>query len=213
MTKITALLGFAILATTAASAEARDRFTYRFFAPWHDREAYVMDDSEDDFASYEDDTFDDEDVVVVKRRPRIQPRNDEAEIWWMEDDARIKLEQRKKLRKPARKVAVVPAKPKPRIKAATVSPKVGRDVQTASLAKLDIVVKPKVKAVTPKSVSSKTIGCTAGAAVVTGYGFGDVKPRACTGSTYAYTAARAGKIYEIKLMASSGEIIDVRKLN
>ena len=212
MTKLTALLGFAILATTAVSAEARDRFNYRFFAPWHDREAYVLDDSEDDVAYYEDDEVDDEDVVIVKRRPRLQPRVVEDDMWWMEDGARIKMEKRKALRKPVRNVAIkdVPVKAKPKLKPTL---KVDRGVQTASLGKPDVVVKPKAKAVAPKAVASKTIGCTAGAAVVTGYGFADVKPKACTGSTYAYTAARAGKTYQIKLTAASGEIIDVKKVN
>jgi hypothetical protein len=214
MTKIAALLGLVLLATTAVSAEARDRFHYRFFAPWHDREVYLMDDSEDDDAYFEEDTYDDEDVVIVKRRPRVQPRVVEDDIWWMEDDARIKMEKRKSLRKPVRKVVIedVPLKSKPKLKP-TPTLKVDRDVQTASLNKPDVVVKPKVKPVAPKPVASKTIGCTAGAAVVTGYGFGDVKPKACTGSTYAYTAARAGKIYQIKLTAASGEIIDVKKVN
>ena len=212
MIKISALVGFAILASTAVGAEARDRFQYRFFAPWHDREVYLMDDNEDDVAYYEEDTYDDEDVVVVKRRPRVQPRVVEDDIWWMEDDARIKLEKRKALRKPAHNIAIkdVPVRAKPKLKPTL---KVDRGVQTASLGKPDAVVKPKVKAVAPKPVANKTIGCTAGAAVVTGYGFADVKPKACTGTTYAYTAARAGKTYQIKLTAASGEIIDVKKVN
>ncbi len=212
MIKISALMGLAILATTTVSAEARDRFQYRFFAPWHDREVYLMDDSEDDVAYYEEDTYDDEDVVVVKRRPRVQPRVVEDDIWWMEDDARLKLEKRKALRKPARNIAIkdVPVRAKPKLKPTL---KVDRDVQTASLDKPDVKVKPKAKAVATKPVANKTIGCTAGAAVVTGYGFADVKPKACTGTTYAYTAARAGKTYQIKLTAASGEIIDVKKVN
>jgi hypothetical protein len=212
MIRISALLGFVLLATTTVGAEARDRFHYRFFAPWHDREVYLMDDSEDNVAYYEEDTYDDEDVVVVKRRPRAQPRMVEDDIWWMEDDARIKMEKRKSMRKPAREVAVedMPVKAKPKLKPTL---KVDRGVQTASLGKADVVVKPKVKPIAPKPVASKTIGCTAGAAVVTGYGFAEVKPKACTGSTYAYTAARAGKTYQIKLTAASGEIIDVKKVN
>lgn len=220
MIKISAVLGLAILATTTVSADARDRFNYRFFAPWHDRDVYVMDDSEDDVAYYEEDPADDEDVIVLNRRSRVQPRADEGDIWWMEDGARTKLEQRKKLRKPVRKVqaAQVPVKVKPKSKPVMVSTKGDRDVQTASIAKPESVrpvsaVKPKAKTVAAKPVASKTIGCTAGAAVVTGYGFGEVKPKACTGSTYAYSAARAGKNYEIKLTAASGEIIDVKKMN
>jgi hypothetical protein len=75
------------------------------------------------------------------------------------------------------------------------------------------VDKPKAKPALATTTPEKTIGCTAGAAVITGYGFGEVKPKACTGAVYAYNATRAGKLYEIKLTAASGEITDVKKLN
>jgi hypothetical protein len=209
MIRSTALLGFAILASTAVGAQARDHFPFRFFAPWPDREAYVYDDRDDDYITYDEGVYDDEDVIVVPRRQRAQRRVVEDDIWWMEDDARIRMEQRKKIRKAARKVAV--EQPKAKIKPVL---KADRNVQTASLGKPDVVVKPKTKPAAAKpAAAGKTIGCTAGAAVVTGYGFADVKPKVCTGTSYAYTAARAGKTYQIKLTAASGEIIDVKKMN
>jgi hypothetical protein len=210
MIKTSVLLGFAILASTAVSAQARDPFLDLFFPRWHDRGVYIPDDGEDDTVYYDENAYDDEDVVIVKRRPRAQHRVVEDDVWWMEDNARIRMEQRKKVRKPMRKAAVEQSKPRQKLKPAR---KTDGDIQTASLSKPDVVVKPKAKPVAPKPVAGKTIGCTAGAAVVTGYGFGDVKPKACSGSTYAYTAARAGKSYEIKLTAASGEIVDVKKVN
>lgn len=214
MNKSVALIGLAILATTAVSAEARDRFTFQFFAPWHDREAYVLDDNEDDAVVYDeeyDDRYDGD--VIVRPRNRAVSYDTENELWWLDDNARVKLEKRSKDRKPAVKRTAVKLEPlaKPKLKAAAL-PKtklaMQPELQTASLTKPTTVVKAKTS-----PVVTKTIGCTAGAAVVTGYGFGAVKPKVCTGNTYAYSAARGGKVYEIKLTAASGEITDVKKLN
>jgi hypothetical protein len=208
MIRTSTLLGFALLVATAASAQARDPFRNLFFPPWPDREVRYYDDSYGDDGYYDDNAYDEEDVIIERRPRRVQPRIVEDDTWWMEDDARIKLEQRKKVRTPSRKIVTEQprVKVKPRLKAEG-------DVETASLTRPDGMVKPKLKPVAPKPVLGKTIGCTAGAAVVTGYGFADVKPKACTGKTFAYTAARAGKTYEIKLTAASGEIIDVKKVN
>lgn len=71
---------------------------------------------------------------------------------------------------------------------------------------------PLATAAVKKPPVTNGIGCTAGAAVVTGYGFGDVKPKTCTGATYSYTATRAGKSFVIELTAASGEVVDVKKL-
>jgi hypothetical protein len=219
MTKFILLAAVAMLSFTSVSAEARDRWRQHRFQNWDDQPAYVYEDDED-FVSYDEpDDFSDEDVIIPLSRPhRAQRMRDaekriDAELWWLDDNARGKLEQRQRARKPLVKKNIVrvetAAKPKVKV-AAPAKPKLvtAKNVQTASLSKPDAIAKPE-----SKPVSTKTIGCTAGAAVVTGYGFGDVKPRACTGTTYAYTAARGGKNYEIKLTAATGEIVDVKKLN
>jgi hypothetical protein len=219
MTKFILLAAVAVLSFTSVSAEARDRWRQQRFQNWDDQPAYVYEDDED-FVSYDEpDDFSDEDVIIpLSRSNRAQRMRDaekriDAQLWWLDDNARGKLEQRQRARKPLVKKNIVrvetAAKPKAKV-AVVAKPKLVTppDVQTASLAKPEVIAKPR-----SKPASSKTIGCTAGAAVVTGYGFGDVKPKACTGSTYAYTAARGGKSYEIKLTAASGEITDVNKLN
>ena len=254
MNKFAALAGLALLCTTAISAEARDRWRYRDFAPWHNDEVIYLDDEEETVWYDEDD-----DVVIVRPRERLRRQlqreqalenHDTEDLWWVEDGARQKLEQRAKPRKPqAKKQAVKKAPvakpavaaavaPTPKVKpsiigsaaAATpakpiitaktnpptndVSKKSDADAMvTASLSKPKLDEKPKAKPVIAKPVSGKTIGCSAGAAVIVGYGFADVKPKACTGDSYAYTALRAGKTYEIKLTAASGEITDVKKVN
>ncbi len=214
------LAALVLVSLSAVSAQADHRWKYRDNAQWQDPSVY-WEDENDDVVYYEEDVGDEAERYYQQERRNIRPR-DEAEIWWLEDGARTKLEQRSHKRKTAaapvvKKAAAKPVKPKQKVVAekpvkAVVKPK----LQVASLSSPTPVEKPKRNTlVTPKSdrLTDKTIGCTAGAAVVTGYGFAGVKPKACTGKTYAYTAARAGKTYEIQLMASSGEIIDVKKLN
>jgi hypothetical protein len=219
MNKTILLAAVAMLSLSAISAEARDRWRQKHFPNWDDQPVYLYED-DGDFVSYDetDDYFEDEVIIPVRRPNRVQRMRDaeeriDAELWWLEDNARSKLEQRQHNRKAVAKKNIARTETDAKLKAKAISaakPKTikPKDVQTASLSKPDVVAKPKAK-----PASEKTIGCTAGAAVVTGYGFGDVKPKACTGNTYAYTAARGGKSYEIKLTAASGEITDVKKLN
>ena len=219
MTKSLLLAAVAMLSLSAVSADARDHWRQQGFQNWNDQPVY-LDEEDENFVSYEepDDFYEEEVIVPVRRRDRLQRMRDaekriDAELWWLDDNARRKLENRQKARKATgrKNIARVGTVAKPNAKVVVVAkPKLvtSRDVETASLSKPDVIAKPK-----SKPVASKTIGCTAGAAVVTGYGFGNVKPKACTGSTYAYFAARGGKNYEIKLTAASGEITDVKKLN
>jgi hypothetical protein len=219
MIKSILLAAVAMFCFTSVSAEARDLWRQHRFQNWDDQPIYLYED-EEDFVSYEEpDNFTEEDVIIPLRRPnRAQRMRDaeeriDAELWWLDDNARSKLERRQHARKAMAKknITRVETAATPKAKVAVVAkPKLAtpRDLQTASLSKPDVIVKPK-----SNPVSTKTIGCTAGAAVVTGYGFGGVKPRACRGSTYAYTAARGGRNYEIKLTAATGEIVDVKKLN
>jgi hypothetical protein len=205
------LAGIAALCATSVTADAKHR--RRYYDPYEDNVIYLYEDEDDDSGYYVDE---EEEVIFLNRRKRMREaeRRVEEDMWWVEERARKKIEKRAKLRKTVEKPA--PKK--------TVKPKVVKEpadpIKTASLSKPVVVAKPKpVVAAKPKTdlpkpvVASKTIGCTAGAAVITGYGFGEVKPKVCTGATYAYSATRSGKAYEIKLTSASGEITDVRKLN
>jgi hypothetical protein len=211
------VLGIVVLAVMSTSADARDRWHLRQFNPWADE--YVQYDSTDDedVVYYEED--DTEDVIVLNRRQR---RIDNEDVWWLDDGAQQRLEKRQKLRRQAEPLITKkrgvqkPAKAAPapkKVAAVVVRPKVSAapktskpaspKLQTASLAKTSAEPMPK----------PKTIGCSSGAAIVTGYGFAAVTPKACTGTTYAYNAQRAGKSYVIQLTAATGEITDVKKLN
>jgi hypothetical protein len=219
--KYVALLASAVLLTfSAATAEAKHRRTYTTFVPWND-ETVIWEEDEGDVVYYEEDIEDEAERYYQSRRKNIRRAQQDDDGWWIEEDAREKFEQRKKKRKApivkkaAAKPKAVVAKPKI-VAAVPPKPVVKHKLQVANLDKPVVTAKPKVVApVAPKAnkVTDKTIGCTAGAAVVTGYGFAEVKPKACTGKTYAYTAARAGKTYEIQMTAASGEIVDVKKVN
>jgi hypothetical protein len=146
--------------------------------------------------------------------------------------------QKKKITKtkPAAKkplaTAALPPKPKAKPDAkvsAAAKPKVDASKPSSSLAVASATPKAEptqeVKAVAPKITSTqrktapvapkatgKTVGCTGGAAIVTGLGFASVRPRICTGDTFAYMATKSDGNYAIKLKAATGEVVDVAKL-
>lgn len=218
------------LATSSlvSPATAGFRWDWRFRTPHYevypDRE-YYEDDGRFDEAYYEDD----EEPIV--RKPK---RAKKQEIWWSEDEDDFEPVYEAPVRKPKKKITAR-LQSKTIVKKKTVD--AGQPLTDISAARekfgkkpvllkagVEPVLKPRPRVKTPKlpqvasldkqdKVQGKSIGCTAGAGVVTGYGFGSVKPKVCTGATYAYNAARGGKNYLIRLNAASGEILEVKKLN
>jgi hypothetical protein len=57
----------------------------------------------------------------------------------------------------------------------------------------------------------KPMSCEAAAEIVNGFGFSDVKPTGCSGSTYVFDATRDGAAYSIQISAADGELTEVRK--
>lgn len=219
------------LATTGfvGQAEAGFRWDWRFRTPQYevfpDQEYYEED------GSYDDGYYEEEEDEPIVRKPKRAKRQ---QAWWTEDEEDLDPVYEAPVRK-TKKKNTARLQPKTIVKKQIVDSgkpitdisaarkKFGKTpgLQTAGVAP---VVKPKPRTKTPKlqqiasldkqdKVQSRSIGCTAGAAVVTGYGFGSVRPKACTGATYAYNAARGGKNYLIRLNAASGEILEVKKLN
>ena len=106
--------------------------------------------------------------------------------------------------KPAKKKTVhatpsAPAKAKT-VAAAAAPATVDKTITTASLS----------AAASP--VASTAMSCDKASKVVSDYGFSDVKPATCSGSTYAFNAIRDGKPYSVKLDAASGELTEVKKV-
>jgi hypothetical protein len=228
MKTIVMLASLAAISLTTVSADAGERWFKRKWLPqWPERNFTWFDGDEDDVAYYDDEEAYGAERYFQRRRARVIERDiEESEQWWIDERARDRLEERKARKKATKKRNIKKIEPpevvaekkpvvkKPKPKAEVVAVKKDKPV-TPKLETASLTPPPKAAA-KPKLVAKtegKTIGCTAGAAVITGYGFGDVKPKACTGNAYAYSATRAGKNYEIKLTASSGEITDVKKLN
>ena len=218
------------------SAEAGQRWDWRFRRPHFQLlpDLLFFDDDEN---IYDQAYYEVEDEPIVRKSRRQKNRD----LWWSEEDSdfepiyeppapKKKLVSKPKVRSKvaAKKVAVKQKNglPLTDLDAARAKYSSKGDIETASIdpapklkSKSKVLPIAKVKAAQAASLdkqdkpAGKTIGCTAGAAVVTGYGFGSVRPKTCTGETYAYDAARSGKNYLIKLSAASGEILDVKKLN
>jgi hypothetical protein len=68
------------------------------------------------------------------------------------------------------------------------------------------------KSVAEKPAAASGISCDKGVDLVGGYGFSGVKPKACAGKLFTYTASRTGKSYEVSVSALNGEITEVRKV-
>lgn len=211
----------------AHAAEAHHLRFLRFphiFTPAPD---YGYDNYDDSYPVYEGDvayadpgSVDDyADPYYVPRRHkkrRIVEHN--VDPWWLDEPQPRRL-------KDARALEPVPyhkLRTKKLSTAATPVPKLAPKSLKRKIAPLALTsepavakpAKPKIAtaSLTPaKPQSSKSIGCTAGAAIVTGYGFANVSPKTCTGNVYAYSAQRDGKPYVIKVSAAQGEITEVTR--
>jgi hypothetical protein len=59
---------------------------------------------------------------------------------------------------------------------------------------------------------TKTVDCTKGASIVSGFGFDAVTTKSCSGATYTYGATRSGKSFEVQVSSATGELTAVKKL-
>lgn len=87
-------------------------------------------------------------------------------------------------------------------KTASAKPKAADDIETASIS-------PDA----PTKTGGGTISCDKATSIVSGYGFGTVKPTSCAGKTYEFSALRDGKKFLIKVSSASGELTEVKKLD
>jgi hypothetical protein len=189
-TLTTASIILATLSLTPAEA-ARRHFWWMEDAP-----AYLVDDG------YYGDTSDEQDYFVQDQFNQEQY------------DLYIKRKHLKK--KPRYDQAYY----EPRIEQPTYKPKVFKKKIVAKPVAPKPVVKPvKVSStVTPinkrydMSVATKSISCTKGAGIVSGYGFTSITNKSCAGTTFVYGATRSGKNFDIEVSAATGELTAVKKL-
>ncbi len=96
--------------------------------------------------------------------------------------------------------------PAPVVKVAAVEPK------AVVVTKPKVAVAPKLVLPVEKSTATATgVSCDKGATIVKGYGFSDVKPKACAGDVFAFTASRDGKAYEVLLSSKNGALTEVKR--
>lgn len=216
------------LFATVQSAEAHHRrsfpFPHIFSQPAPD---YGYDNYDEDYPVYEGDVayadpgyVDDyaDPYYVPRRHKRHRVIEGDANPWWLDEQQPRRLKSVRRLEpklhnKPRVKTASAPV---PRLAPAAVKRKPAplavkpETKPTSTKPARPKVVTASVAPTKPKA--SKAIGCTAGAAIVTGFGFASVTPKTCTGNIYSYNAMRDGKSYVIKVTATKGEITEVTRL-
>ena len=149
------------------------------------------------YGIYEPDLQDD--VIDIPPRRRLDKVRKARES--DEDPAPPKAPQKKKRAAIADPVAKPKPKPKPKMAAKPARPEADTALRETGS------VLPEEKALS----SGSAVSCAQATDIVSGYGFGEVKPTSCKGEVYAFRASRAGKTYEIKLAADSGELTEVAK--
>jgi hypothetical protein len=227
--KTKALLITATTISLFASVQSADahhrRFFHfpQFFAPDYGYDTYPQYEGDFGYADpgYANDYADP--YYVPRRHKKHRAVERQVDPWWLDAPQPRRLKQARSLEpipyhKPRAKKTVAAAAPVPKLAPSAVKKKIA-PLALAPETK-SVVAKPQLDTasltpVTPKvtksPAASKAIGCTAGAAIVTGYGFANVTPKSCTGNVYAYNAQRDGKPYVIKVTAAQGEITEVTK--
>jgi outer membrane biosynthesis protein TonB len=237
---LAALAATFTLAATA-NADHRPRKHRYFISPVEILTSSVDPFIDEDDEEWIDDEGNEELTLREMRERRKRWSRVNEDPWWLEDEdleeeepAPKPVKKKSATAKPkVTKPAVAATPPKPKVKpekaasapAAKKTPVVAKaaapivpKTQTARLdPKVSLPEDKKVTVAKPKTASApkpsgKTVGCTGGAAIVTGLGFASVRPRVCTGDTFAYLATKSDGTYAIKLKAATGEVVDVAKL-
>jgi hypothetical protein len=87
-----------------------------------------------------------------------------------------------------------------------------KKIVKAKPAQVSAAVKTARLAPTAKTEAASAVTCAKAGTIIAGYGFTSVSPKLCLGKTYSFAARRAGKSYDIRISAATGELTEVRKL-
>jgi hypothetical protein len=197
------LVGASLMATPA---EARRLFWWEAGGP-PIFDAYG--DYPDAQDAYVQDQFnqDEYDLYIEQTHKRRKIRYNDTYFDPQVDDQNYYLPRKQvKKKKIIKQVVVVKPAPvykaKPVMKKIAVAPNsVAPSLQTVSLGKR--FKEPSL---------SKSVDCTKGASIVSGFGFDAVTTKSCSGGTYIYGATRSGKSFEVQVSATTGELTAVKKL-
>lgn len=176
--------GLFAMPTVEAKAETRFHLFLPGFPPPPPRRHYY----------YYPEPYDDEDYASP------YDEDGDAYYYYGEDDDYYEPAPRQyspKPRKKSKKVTVAPKEeyaPPPKIKK-----------KTASTAAAPATPKPKVEA------KNAFVSCDKARSIITGYGFGSIETRSCSGNVYSFAAVRGGKTFSVKVSALNGELTEVKR--
>jgi hypothetical protein len=75
--------------------------------------------------------------------------------------------------------------------------------------------KPTAKSTTatkPKQTTpAASVSCDKAKSIITGYGFGNIETKSCSGKIYSFAAKRDGKSFSVKVSALNGELTEVKR--
>jgi hypothetical protein len=143
---------------------------------------------------YYPEPFDDEDYASP------YDEDEEAYYYYGEDDDYYEPAPRQYSPKPRKKSKKVTAAPKEEY---APPPKIKK--KTASTAAAPATPKPKTEA------KNTFVSCDKARSIITGYGFGSIETRSCSGNIYSFAAVRGGKTFAVKVSALNGELTEVKR--
>jgi hypothetical protein len=178
-----AAAGFFAAPTVEAKAETRFHLLMPGFPPPPPPRHYY----------YYPQPYDDEDYAY--------PYDDEdAYYYYGEDDDYYEPAPRQYSPKPRKKSKTVTVAPKEEYAPA---PKVKK--KPASTAARPATPTPKTEA------KNAFVSCDKARSIITGYGFGSIETRSCSGNVYSFAAVRGGKNFSVKVSALNGELTEVKR--
>jgi hypothetical protein len=104
--------------------------------------------------------------------------------------------------------------PKPRKKSKTVTVAPQDEPEPAPPPKIKKKPAATAAAAAPKpktETKSASVSCDKARSIITGYGFGNIETKSCTGNVYSFAAVRGGKSFSVKVSALSGELTEVKR--
>ncbi|HEY7749686.1 MAG TPA: hypothetical protein VH933_13550 [Aestuariivirgaceae bacterium] len=169
----------------------RRHYWPRYWDPGEDEYGYYEDDYDEPYYSYDEDDFE------PPYKPPRRKKSKAAAAYQEPDDSQPSTVPKIK-KKPAAKSK---AAKKPSSTPKTVTAKTTPETAT-----------PKIAAKsTPQSNTAGSVSCDKAKSIVSGYGFGNVEAKSCSGETYSFSAQRGGKNFSITVSALSGELTEVKR--
>jgi len=180
-----AAAGFFAAPTLEAKAETRYHMWLPGFPPPPPRRHYY----------YYPQPYEDEDYAY----PYDEEEDYDAYYYYGQEDDYYEPAPRQYAPKPRKKSKTVTVAPREETAPA---PKIKKKPATTAVA---APVKPKPE------TKGTSVSCDKARSIITGYGFGNIETKSCTGNVYSFAAVRGGKSFSVKVSALSGELTEVKR--